>query len=215
MVSLLKNVDACFIVDNESNCTFTNCQYSFKPCLSPTCAIIYSTTFSTQELYPAFCIHHGGDEADRLPSASTCMNLLKLPEFLDEQTLRSKLLYAIESGAGFELSWFSQTRPFCKHNNASVANANREAFGIQWHVWLYVSMRASAPNGDTRGRRSGGECDEVLCHNARQSVDYVTLFCTCASSKPYLCWYYCTGGTDGTDIWIWDRKSRKSCITFV
>jgi len=59
---------------------------------------------STQELYPAFCVHHGGDEADRLPSASTCMNLLKLPEFQDEETLRNKLTYAIESGAGFELS---------------------------------------------------------------------------------------------------------------
>jgi len=32
------------------------------------------------------------------------MNLLKLPEFNDEETLRQKLLYAIESGAGFELS---------------------------------------------------------------------------------------------------------------
>jgi ubiquitin-protein ligase E3 C len=32
------------------------------------------------------------------------MNLLKLPEFYDEALLRSKLLYAIECAAGFELS---------------------------------------------------------------------------------------------------------------
>ena len=32
------------------------------------------------------------------------MNLLKLPEFHDENVLRDKLLYALESGAGFELS---------------------------------------------------------------------------------------------------------------
>jgi ubiquitin-protein ligase E3 C len=32
------------------------------------------------------------------------MNLLKLPEFKDKEVLRTKLLYAIESGAGFELS---------------------------------------------------------------------------------------------------------------
>ena len=57
-----------------------------------------------QDLYPAFCIHHAGKEADRLPTASTCMNLLKLPEFADERTLRTKLLYAIEAGSGFELS---------------------------------------------------------------------------------------------------------------
>ncbi|KAL5017056.1 hypothetical protein ScPMuIL_006645 [Solemya velum] len=57
-----------------------------------------------KDLYPAFCIHHGGTEADRLPTASTCMNLLKLPEFRDEKTMQTKLLYSIESGAGFELS---------------------------------------------------------------------------------------------------------------
>ncbi|XP_067931965.1 ubiquitin-protein ligase E3C-like [Watersipora subatra] len=56
-----------------------------------------------KNLYPAFCIHHGGNE-DRLPTASTCMNFLKLPEYPDEATMKSKLLYAIESGAGFELS---------------------------------------------------------------------------------------------------------------
>ncbi|EMP41116.1 Ubiquitin-protein ligase E3C [Chelonia mydas] len=57
-----------------------------------------------QELYPAFCIHNGGSDLDRLPTASTCMNLLKLPEFYDENLMRSKLLYAIECAAGFELS---------------------------------------------------------------------------------------------------------------
>ncbi|XP_067909501.1 ubiquitin-protein ligase E3C [Heterodontus francisci] len=57
-----------------------------------------------KELYPAFCIHNGGTDLERLPTASTCMNLLKLPEFYDENLMRSKLLYAIESAAGFELS---------------------------------------------------------------------------------------------------------------
>nr|XP_057916398.1 ubiquitin-protein ligase E3C [Doryrhamphus excisus] len=57
-----------------------------------------------KELYPAFCIHNGGNDLDRLPTASTCMNLLKLPEFYSQQQMRNKLLYAIESSAGFELS---------------------------------------------------------------------------------------------------------------
>ncbi|KAG7205243.1 hypothetical protein KM043_018323 [Ampulex compressa] len=56
-----------------------------------------------KELDPPFCIQHAGS-VDRLPTSSTCMNLLKLPEFPDEKTLREKLLYAIQSGAGFELS---------------------------------------------------------------------------------------------------------------
>lgn len=43
-------------------------------------------------------------EGDRLPSASTCMNLLKLPVADDKETMRKKLAYAIEAAAGFELS---------------------------------------------------------------------------------------------------------------
>ncbi|XP_077549553.1 ubiquitin-protein ligase E3C [Haemaphysalis longicornis] len=57
-----------------------------------------------KDLVPQFCIHSAGPEPGRLPTASTCMNLLKLPEIKDETQLREKLLYAIESGAGFELS---------------------------------------------------------------------------------------------------------------
>ncbi|XP_058057066.1 ubiquitin-protein ligase E3C isoform X2 [Anopheles bellator] len=56
-----------------------------------------------KDLDPPFCIQNAGD-TDRLPSASTCMNLLKLPAFEQEDVLREKLLYAIQSGAGFELS---------------------------------------------------------------------------------------------------------------
>lgn len=57
-----------------------------------------------KDLEPQFCIQSAGAEPGRLPTASTCMNLLKLPEIPDESMLRDKLLYAIESGAGFELS---------------------------------------------------------------------------------------------------------------
>lgn len=56
-----------------------------------------------KELYPKFCIHFAGSE-DRLPTSSTCMNLLKLPEFHDERTLRDRLIYSIEAGSGFDLS---------------------------------------------------------------------------------------------------------------
>lgn len=39
-----------------------------------------------------------------LPTASTCFNLLKLPPYQDANVLREKLLLAIKSGAGFDLS---------------------------------------------------------------------------------------------------------------
>lgn len=46
----------------------------------------------------------GGTDVQRLPSASTCYNMLKLPNYKRQSTLKQKLLYAIGSGAGFELS---------------------------------------------------------------------------------------------------------------
>jgi len=57
-----------------------------------------------KDLDPLFCIQNAGSEPDRLPTASTCMNLLKLPDFKSEDVLKKKLSYAIQSGAGFELS---------------------------------------------------------------------------------------------------------------
>ncbi|KAI9850172.1 MAG: hypothetical protein M1838_006017 [Thelocarpon superellum] len=56
------------------------------------------------QLNPRFSIRDAGREQDRLPSTSTCVNLLKLPQYADADVLREKLLYAINSGAGFDLS---------------------------------------------------------------------------------------------------------------
>ncbi|PKS11529.1 hypothetical protein jhhlp_003294 [Lomentospora prolificans] len=56
------------------------------------------------QLSPLFSIRDGGSAEDRLPSASTCINLLKLPLYRSEEVLREKLLLAISSGAGFDLS---------------------------------------------------------------------------------------------------------------
>ena len=56
------------------------------------------------QLNPWFSIRDAGDDQERLPSTSTCVNLLKLPRYKSATTLREKLLYAINSGAGFDLS---------------------------------------------------------------------------------------------------------------
>lgn len=56
------------------------------------------------ELNPRFAIRNAGSDQTRLPTASTCVCLLKLPEYADERTLREKLLYAINSDSGFDLS---------------------------------------------------------------------------------------------------------------
>lgn len=44
------------------------------------------------------------DKDVRLPTSATCMNVLKLPNYKSKELMRAKLLYAIESGSGFELS---------------------------------------------------------------------------------------------------------------
>ncbi len=46
----------------------------------------------------------GSADTSRLPSSSTCFNLLKLPNYSKKSTLRDKLRYAIKSNSGFELS---------------------------------------------------------------------------------------------------------------
>ncbi|KAL7665473.1 HECT-type E3 ubiquitin transferase [[Candida] zeylanoides] len=55
-------------------------------------------------LSPRFGIRNAGYSLERLPTASTCVNLLKLPDYRDKRLLREKLTYAIYTDAGFDLS---------------------------------------------------------------------------------------------------------------
>jgi ubiquitin-protein ligase E3 C len=55
-------------------------------------------------LKPLFSIRDSGSDENRFPTTSTCVNLLKLPMYKSESTLRAKLLAAVNSGAGFDLS---------------------------------------------------------------------------------------------------------------
>ncbi|THH16719.1 hypothetical protein EW146_g3984 [Bondarzewia mesenterica] len=57
-----------------------------------------------KELVPNFSIRAAGTDETRLPTSSTCVNLLKLPMYQSEHVLREKLLQAIYAGAGFDLS---------------------------------------------------------------------------------------------------------------
>ncbi|RDL39570.1 Uncharacterized protein BP5553_03910 [Venustampulla echinocandica] len=56
------------------------------------------------QLNPRFSIRDAGSDEERLPSTSTCVNLLKLPRYSNPIILKQKLLYAVNSGAGFDLS---------------------------------------------------------------------------------------------------------------
>lgn len=55
-------------------------------------------------LNPKFGIRNSGRDVTRLPTASTCVNLLKLPDYQNKEIMREKLLYAINTESGFDLS---------------------------------------------------------------------------------------------------------------
>jgi len=55
---------------------------------------------------PKIAIHNFSlfaNDTEKLPTSSTCANLFKLPDYKDKELLRSKILYAINSNAGFDL----------------------------------------------------------------------------------------------------------------
>lgn len=56
------------------------------------------------QLNPRFSIRDSGRDENRFPTTSTCVNLLKLPMYSSKSRLEEKLLAAVNSGAGFDLS---------------------------------------------------------------------------------------------------------------
>ncbi|KAI9452048.1 hypothetical protein BJY52DRAFT_1124708, partial [Lactarius psammicola] len=56
-----------------------------------------------KRLVPKFCTRDAGGDENRLPTSSTCVNLLKASSYI-ERVLRQKLLRVVFSGAGFDLS---------------------------------------------------------------------------------------------------------------
>ena len=56
------------------------------------------------QLNPRFSIRDSGSDQRRLPTTSTCVNLLKLPIYRSLGVLKERLLYSVNAGAGFNLS---------------------------------------------------------------------------------------------------------------
>ena len=67
-----------------------------------TCSLVRCTKI-TKNAFFSPGIHRVPDN-NRLPTASTCANLLKLPDYSDKERLRMKLDQAINQGKGFHLS---------------------------------------------------------------------------------------------------------------
>ena len=52
---------------------------------------------------PRLCLSRD-DDPSHLPTANTCMNVLRLPNYKNRALLKKKLLYAINAKAGFEFA---------------------------------------------------------------------------------------------------------------
>jgi ubiquitin-protein ligase E3 C len=59
-----------------------------------------------RHLHPPFTISlmDADRPNEKLPTASTCFNILRLPSYSNSKIMKEKLLYAINSNAGFELA---------------------------------------------------------------------------------------------------------------
>jgi len=57
-------------------------------------------TLGFESMKPRICINRDNDPA-HLPTANTCMNVLRLPNYKNKALLKAKLLYAINAKAGF------------------------------------------------------------------------------------------------------------------
>jgi len=66
-------------------------------------------TLGFKSINPKIAIHNasqgktGTAHLEDLPTSSTCANLFKLPDYRNKELLRTKILYAINSNAGFDL----------------------------------------------------------------------------------------------------------------
>jgi ubiquitin-protein ligase E3 C len=57
-----------------------------------------------KDLQPPFTIRVTQEDDNLLPASHTCSNYLDLPFYSNKKIMREKLLYAIKSGAGFEMA---------------------------------------------------------------------------------------------------------------
>lgn len=112
------------IEDLIAHCQYTGGYHSLDVTITRFWKIVRSLSFEEQSLLlrfvtacprppslgfaslqPRFTIQRvENPDNQRLPSASTCFNILKLPVYSSEAVLREKLLYAITAKAGFDLS---------------------------------------------------------------------------------------------------------------
>ena len=82
-------------------------------------------------LNPRFSIRDAGEDQERLPSTSTCVNLLKMPRYANAKTLKEKLLYSVFSGAGL----ISRDHGFCTRRRARRYNVSYNRLQKRMSCW--------------------------------------------------------------------------------
>ena len=119
--SLLKFVTSC------SRPPLLGFKVSFICCIH-NCS--YNDQF--QDLDPPFCIQNAGTEQERLPTASTCMNLLKLPDFRVRRIFTHHI--ARDTLTGVNILMKRLFFVFVNQNNLLYCNEN-----ISEHLIIFLS----------------------------------------------------------------------------
>lgn len=89
-----------FLFSLSGHCRVYTCVGTFLLC----CVYLQDTGDTLGSVLRGFFTIRKREPGGRLPTSSTCFNLLKLPNYSKKSVLREKLRYAISMNTGFELS---------------------------------------------------------------------------------------------------------------
>lgn len=92
------------VSDDQVNLCCLHLRFSFHTLFNDSFPCVQDTGDTLGSVLRGFFTIRKKEPGGRLPTSSTCFNLLKLPNYSKKSILRDKLRYAISMNTGFELS---------------------------------------------------------------------------------------------------------------
>lgn len=92
------------VSDDQVHFCCLHLRFSFQTLFNDSFYCLQDTGDTLGSVLRGFFTIRKKEPGGRLPTSSTCFNLLKLPNYSKKSILRDKLRYAISMNTGFELS---------------------------------------------------------------------------------------------------------------
>lgn len=92
------------VSDDQVQFCCLHLRFSFRTLFNDSFYCLQDTGDTLGSVLRGFFTIRKKEPGGRLPTSSTCFNLLKLPNYSKKSILRDKLRYAISMNTGFELS---------------------------------------------------------------------------------------------------------------